>query len=113
MQQPTLDYQSSRHRGRAATTRAMMPVIGVAIAVLIANAILIALEASDPGFGALGVALIAGPIANGTLIIIGLARAPFVNKRLAGASLLPYLLAAILLPVGGVVFDFVVAHANR
>jgi hypothetical protein len=112
MQQQTLDYRSPE-RWPNALIRALMPAIAVAVAVLVINGVLIALQASDPGFGALSIALIESPIVNGALIVINLVRSPFVNRRLAGASLLPYLIASIVLPVAAAVFNFFAAHAMR
>src|SRR5687767_7142652 len=112
MQQRTLDYRSTQ-RGPNALTRALVPAIAVAVVVLVTNGVLIVLQASDPGFGALGIALVLSPIVNGALIVIGLLCSPFVNRRLAGASLLPYLTASIVLPVAAAVFNCVAAHAIR
>jgi hypothetical protein len=106
MSQP-LDYQSPlaatprKSRVRAAT----LIVVGAVLAV---NGVLLAVAAYDGSWGALGIAILIGPIANGLLLLVSLLCLPMVKAAAAGGSIGGYVAAAVCLPLAAVPIDFAI-----
>ena len=79
----------------------------VVLGVLALNAVLVAAAAEDRSWGALGIMILYGPIANGVLMLASLACTPLA-RRFSGASATFHVLTSILLPIGAAMVDGVI-----
>jgi hypothetical protein len=105
MSQQVLDYRSPLAK-RPSANRPVYVAAGIAAAVaLIVNAVLVSWAASDRSWGALGIMIMIGPITNGVLAFLSLPFIPLVRRVSGGASVVPYVLAGVLIPVGAVIVD--------
>ena len=66
---------------------------------LAANLLLLGVAYVDRSWGALGIAMMIGPITNGVLAVVGLACLPVLKRRAPGAATGTYLLASLVLPL--------------
>jgi hypothetical protein len=105
MSQQPLDYRSPVADARR-SSRVKTATLIVACVVLVANGLLLAVAASDRSWGALGIAIMIGPITNGILLLLSLACIPVVKSGAAGASVGSYLAVAIGLPLAAIPIDF-------
>lgn len=105
MTKQPLDYHSPSAERRL-SWRLNAACIIVAVAVLLANGALLAMAASDRSWGALGIAIMFGPITNGILLLLSLACTPVVKASAIGTSIGPYLATAICLPLAAIPIDF-------
>jgi hypothetical protein len=80
----------------------------VAGIIILLNLFLVWTAVNDGGWGALGIAIMFGPMANLAGIIGALILARFVREGCPGADLTFYYLASILLPIVAVAVDFVI-----
>jgi hypothetical protein len=69
------------------------------------NGLLLAVAAYDRSWVAIGIDEGFGPIANGLLLLFGLCYIPSLKRRARGIPVLPYVAAAIALPVSAVFVD--------
>jgi hypothetical protein len=105
MSQQVLDYRSPLAK-RPPANRPVYVAAGIAAAVaLIANATLVSWAASDRSWGALGIMVMIGPITNGVLALLSLPFIPIVRRISHGASVVPYVLTGVLIPIGAVLVD--------
>ncbi len=108
-----LEYRSGFDDASKTKGAAVSAAVASFLLIAVVNFLIIGLEAVNAGLGALAIAFTISPIANGTLIIIALARTPFVCRRLSNASMFPYLFVSLLLPVAATFFNIRMAHDIR
>jgi hypothetical protein len=73
---------------------------------LVGNILVLAAAWQDKSWGALWMAIVGGPILNGTLLISGLVAIPFLKRRRSHFSLARHLPLALGAPVAAAVADF-------
>ncbi len=78
------------------------------IVVSLVNAGLLLVAAQDRSWLAWGIAMLWGPVANGVLSMFSLLCLSRVIAAAQGARVLPYVLAAILLPLVAIVADILI-----
>lgn len=84
------------------------PVAIVSVLILALNALLVFGAWKDSGWGAVGIAFVLGPGANVGLGLLLLACSRWVKRQMGGASLTPYLLTSIFLPIVASLADLLV-----
>lgn len=72
---------------------------------LVVNGIVLSIAAEDRSFGALGMAIVVGPIANGCLALLALLFTPWI-RRLTGSSPWVHALLSLAAPAAAIVADF-------
>jgi len=102
MTQP-LDYRSPP----PADLRPPRPLFTASSVALHGLVVLVAAAAEDRSWGALGIMILYGPIANGVLMLASLACTPLA-RRFSGASATFHVLTSILLPIGAAMVDGVI-----
>ena len=79
-------------------------VLGVLL--LVGNLLVLAAAWQDRSWGALGMAVMVGPILNGVFLISGLVAIPFLKRRRQQFSLGRHLALTLGVPIAAVVADF-------
>ena len=103
MTQQVLDYRTP---ARPQSIRVVWIAVAIAAGITVAvNALLLWTAAADASWGAFGIMMLIGPIANGVLALASLPFIPLVRKLSGGAPTSPYVLTGLLGPVAAVVFD--------
>jgi hypothetical protein len=105
MSQQPLDYRSALADVRR-SDRVRTATILATCVILVANGLLLGIAAADRSWGALGIAIMIGPITNGVLLVLSLACVPMVKSAAAGASIGSYLVVGIGLPLAAIPIDF-------
>jgi hypothetical protein len=108
MSQQSLDYQSADVSRRSPVKRATVILAGV---ILLVNGFLLAIAAADQGWGALGIAVLIGPITNGVLLLISLTVLPAIKRGGSMESVGTYLAVSICMPIAAVILDFLIVVA--
>jgi hypothetical protein len=108
MSESTLEYQSPSTT-RPPSLRRVWITGGISAALILAvNTGLVSMAASDRSWGALGIMIMVGPITNGVMLIVSLLFTPVV-KRVSygarGATIMPYVMIGILLPIALIFVD--------
>jgi hypothetical protein len=80
-------------------------VVGI---VLPLNVSIVYIAAADKCWGALALALAIGPAVNMWLVILFCACIPLIRWAVPCASLIPYVIVSIGLPVAAIVVDFLI-----
>ena len=102
MPQQMLEYESPT--GGIKRPVKVAAIIALSITLLV-NGVLVAGAAADGGLGAVIIAWVISPIANGVLAVAGLAFLPLVKRRADGGPVLGYGLISTLGPVLAIGID--------
>jgi hypothetical protein len=103
----TLDYQSGMAGRRANAIAKIVASLVVAMVVVVANSLLLRSAAADQGWGALGIAVMVGPLTNAVIAAVALACIPLVRRLGGGTPVGMYGWWAAILPIGAILFDWV------
>jgi hypothetical protein len=83
----------------------------VIVATVIVNLFLICSAWADKSWGALGIALIFGPAANGIILVCSMIGIPVVRTLAEGSSVAPYVLTGICSPLIAIAIDWAAIFA--
>jgi hypothetical protein len=101
-----LDYQSAQSKPDLSSEKRVRRLAYLVAAVTaVTNGTLIYSASSGDGWGALGIALMVGPIVNVVLIVMTLVTRPLVKHHFGGASTSLYVLAGVLTPIAAIFID--------
>ncbi|MCA9052888.1 MAG: hypothetical protein KDA75_03580 [Planctomycetaceae bacterium] len=76
------------------------------VAIILANAFLLLVAAGDRSWGALGIAVLIGPVTNGVIMLVAIISTVLANKHTGSRSTAVDISAAIVLPLLAVGVDF-------
>src|SRR5688572_27771637 len=81
-------------------------ILGVCVAAVVVNIPLLLAAASDRSWGALMIAVLVGPAANGVLGVVALCLTPLMKRSTGEESVIGYGMTCVFVPLVAIVLDF-------